>query len=76
VSEPVSNDLIYSVLVKMQGDLSELKFDMRDLKVRMTAAEEHIGSLIIAVSGTNNRLDRLTDRIERIETRLGLTDIH
>jgi hypothetical protein len=76
VSEPVTNDLIYAVLVKMQADMSELKFDMRDLKVRMTAAEEHIGSLIMAVSGTNNRLDRLTDRIERIETRLDLTDTH
>jgi archaellum component FlaC len=54
--------------------MSELKFDMRDLKVRMTSAEEHIGSLVIAVSGTNNRLDRMTDRVERIEQRLDLTD--
>jgi hypothetical protein len=76
VTEPVTNDLIYAVLVKMQADMSELKFDMRDLEVRMTAAEEHIGSLIMAVSGTNNRLDRLTDCIERIETRLDLTDSH
>ncbi|SOB87797.1 hypothetical protein SAMN06297144_2934 [Sphingomonas guangdongensis] len=76
MSEPVSTDLIYAVLQKMQGDLAELKFDMRDLKIRVTAAEEHIGSLVIAVSGTNNRLDRLTDRIERIEARLDLTDAH
>jgi predicted nucleic acid-binding Zn-ribbon protein len=76
VSEPVTNELIFSVLQKVQADMSELKFDMRDLKIRMTAAEEHVGSLVIAVSGTNNRLDRLTDRIDRIEHRLDLTDSH
>ncbi|TGX55957.1 hypothetical protein E5A73_02250 [Sphingomonas gei] len=76
MSEPVTNELIYSVLQKMQVDVSELKFDVRDLKVRVTAAEEHVGSLVIAVSGTNNRLDRLTDRIERIDRRLDLTDSH
>jgi len=70
----VTNDLIYSVLQKMQGDMADIKFDMRDLKVRMTMVEEHLGSTIIAMSGVNSRLDRLTDRVERIENRLDLTD--
>jgi archaellum component FlaC len=74
VSEAVTNELIYSVLQKMQADMSELKFDMRDLKVRMTMVEEHLGSSIIAISGVNSRLDRLNDRVERIENRLDLTD--
>ncbi|WP_082515694.1 hypothetical protein [Sphingomonas sp. Leaf412] len=74
MSEGVTNDLIYSVLQKMQADLSELKFDVRDLKVRMTMVEEHLGSSIIATSGVNSRLDRLNDRVERIESRLDLTD--
>ena len=70
----VTPDLIYSVLQKLQGDMAELKFDMRDVKVRMTMVEEHLGSSIIATSGVNSRLDRLNDRVERIETRLDLTD--
>ncbi len=74
MAEPVTNDLIYSVLQKMQSDMSELKFDVRDLKVRMTMVEEHLGSTIIAISGVNSRLDRLTDRVARIEQRLDLTD--
>ena len=69
-----TNDLIYSVLQEMQTDMSELKFDVRDLKVRMTIVEEHLGSSIIAISGVNSRLDRLSDRVERIENRLDLTD--
>nr|WP_221364447.1 hypothetical protein [Sphingomonas jinjuensis] len=66
--------MIYSVLQKLQSDVSEMKFDMRDLKVRMTMVEEHLGSSIIAISGVNSRLDRLNDRVERIENRLDLTD--
>ena len=70
----VTPDLIYAVLQKMQSDMAELKFDMRELKVRTTMVEEHLGSSIIAISGVNSRLDRLNDRVERIETRLDLTD--
>ncbi|WP_375395089.1 hypothetical protein [uncultured Sphingomonas sp.] len=74
MTEAVNNELIYSVLQKMQADMSELKFDVRDLKVRMTMVEEHLGSSIIAISGVNSRLDRLNDRVERIENRLDLAD--
>jgi predicted nuclease with TOPRIM domain len=70
----VTNELIYSVLQTMQSDLAELKFDVRDLKVRMTLVEEHMGHSIIGVSGINARLDRLNDRVERIETRIGLVE--
>ena len=70
----VTNEQIYSVLQKMQGDMSEMKFDVRDLKTRMTMVEEHLGSSIIAISGVNSRLDRMSDRVERIERRLELTD--
>jgi hypothetical protein len=76
VSDAVSNDLIYSVLQKMQTDMSEMKFDMRDLKTRMTLVEEHLGHSIIGTSGVNSRLDRIADRVERIERRLDLTDAH
>ena len=76
MSENVTNELIYSVLQKMQTDMSELKFDVRDLKVRMTVVEEHLGSSLIAISGVNSRLDRMSDRAERIERRLELTEQH
>ena len=74
MSENVTNELIYGVLQKMQVDMSEIKFDIRDLKTRMTMVEEHLGSSIIAISGVNSRLDRMTDRVERIERRLDLTE--
>jgi archaellum component FlaC len=74
VSEAVTNELIFSVMQKMQADMSELRFDLRDIKTRMTMVEEHLGSSIIAMSGVNSRLDRMTDRVARIEHRLDLTD--
>jgi archaellum component FlaC len=74
MTENVTNELIFSVLQQMQADMSELKFDVRDLKDQMTMVEEHLGSSIIAISGVNSRLDRLNDRVERIETRLELLD--
>ena len=74
MTENVTNELIYSVLQQVQADISEMKFDIRDLKVRMTMVEEHMGSTIIAISGVNSRLDRLTDRTERLEQRLNLSD--
>ena len=70
----VIHELIYSVLHKMQADTSEMKFDMRDLKVRMTMVEEHLGNSLIATSGVNSRLDRFNDRVERIERRLDLSE--
>ena len=76
MSDAVSTDLIYAVLQKMQADMSDLKFDMRDLKTRMTMMEEHLGHSIIGISGVNSRLDRMSDRVERIERRLDLTDAH
>ncbi|MEQ6332321.1 hypothetical protein [Sphingobium sp. MK2] len=74
MSENVTNELIFSVLQQMQADMSELKFDMRDIKGRMTMVEEHLGSSIIAISGVNSRLDRVTDRVERIEQRLNISE--
>lgn len=70
----VTNELIYSVLQAIQADVSDLKFDVRDLKGRMTLVEEHMGHSIIGISGVNARLDRLNERMERIETRVGLVE--
>ena len=74
MSDPVTNELIYSVLQKLQADTAELKSDMSDIRLRMTANEEHLATLVMSVSGVNHRLDRMNDRVERIERRLDLTD--
>lgn len=74
MSDAVTNELIYSVLQKLQADTAELKSDMSDIRLRMTANEEHLATLVMSVSGINHRLDRMGERVERIERRLDLTD--
>ncbi len=48
--------------------LDRMTDDMRDIKVRMTNAEE-------ALAGVNRRVDRLDARLERVEKRLDLVQV-
>ena len=71
---PTIGDLTYELLKKMNGDLSEIKADVAELKMRATATDEHLSGLFITTTGLNNRMDRLEVRLERIERRLDLTE--
>lgn len=73
MTDDVGN-LILERLRRMDDRLVNIEGDMSDMKTRMAAVEEHIGGMFIALSGVNSRLDRLTDRVQRIERRLDLTD--
>lgn len=63
----VTNELIYEGLKSIQADIPQMKGDLRDIKVRVTATEE-------GLAGVNRRLDRVDDRLDRIERRVGLVD--
>lgn len=62
------DNLIFRYLRRIDGKLDMLVADMQDLKVRATNAEE-------ALAGVNRRLDRVDERIMRIETRLELVEV-
>ena len=47
---------------------------LTDLKVRMTTMETSLGNLTVQVAATNHRIDRLEERVGRIERRLELVD--
>lgn len=59
----VSNELMYELLKRVHGDIAEMKFDLQEIKRRMTSSEE-------ALAGVNRRLDRHDERLDRIERRL------
>ena len=67
-------NLILERLKRMDARLERIRGDIADGKVRVSALEEHVSGVFIAVSGVNSRLDRLTERLLRIERRLELTD--
>ena len=60
-------DLIYRQNNRLLEGMERLTDEVRASKVRTTAVEE-------AVVGTNRRLDRHEDRLERIERRLDLAE--
>lgn len=71
---PTIGDLTYELLKKMRAEQQEMRLDMLDLKLRASATEEHLAGLVISNSGVNHRLDRIEERLGRVERRLELRD--
>ncbi|WP_231621586.1 hypothetical protein [Sphingomonas sp. 37zxx] len=71
--ENVEN-LVLEQLRRLNARFDKFELEVVDLKMRMTSADEHLGGIMMSVSGINNRLDRLDERVGRIERRLDLTD--
>ncbi|MFW2830241.1 hypothetical protein [Sphingomonas sp. ID0503] len=67
-------NLVLEQLRRMNARFDNLEGDLRELKTRVTALDEHMGGVMIAVSGMNARLDRFDERLARVERRLDLTD--
>jgi hypothetical protein len=62
------DNLVLRLLRRIDGKLDVLVADMQDLKVRATNTEE-------ALAGVNRRIDRMDERVMRIETRLELVEV-
>ena len=59
------DNLVLTLLRRVDSKLDRVIDDVQDLKVRMTAVEE-------GLAGVNRRLDRIEIRVERVERRLDL----
>ena len=70
----VDSGVFLSILQRIQSDVSDIKHDVHDLKVRMTIVDGHIGSLIVSNQLVNERLHRLQGDMNRIKRRLDLVD--
>ena len=73
MTENVEN-LILERLRRIDERLLNIENDVSELKTRSNAHDEHLSGILIALSGNNNRFDRLDERLRRIERRLDLTD--
>lgn len=69
-----AENLVLMILKDIQARLGRLEERMTNLKLRMTAQEQHLGTLVISLPASHDRIDALTRRIERIERRLELRD--
>ena len=67
--------LILEMLRRIDLRLDNVENDVSELKTRATAMDEHIGGMFITLSGVNTRLDRMDERMKRIERRLESSDV-
>jgi hypothetical protein len=62
------------LLRRMNGKLDSIGLEMADLKLRLSANEDHLQGLVTSVAGLTHRMDRVEGRLDRIERRLDLRD--
>jgi hypothetical protein len=67
-------NLILEHLRHIREDMPELRLDVSDLKLRMTAVEGSFAHAMTHLAGQSMRLDRIDERMARIERRLELAD--
>lgn len=65
--DTITNELIYETLKVMQATLAGHTDDLREIKGRIGILEAQYASL-------SNRVDRMDDRLARVERRLDLQD--
>ncbi|MBB3474681.1 hypothetical protein [Sphingomonas sp. BK345] len=71
VTENVEN-LILERLRHIDDRLSNIEGDVRELKPRVTVVEEHLGNMVLSISGLNARMDRFDEGLTRVERRMDL----
>ena len=66
------DNLVLTLLRRLDTKLDRLIDDVQDLKHRMTSVERQLGDLRSDMAGLSARIDRLEVRIDRIERRLDI----
>ena len=61
-------------LRRLDTRLYRLERDLGDIKLRATATEEHLASIMMSMAGVNARMDKIDERLSHVERRLDLTD--
>jgi hypothetical protein len=70
-------EITYVVLEHLRKipDIQELmQSDIHDPKLRLSSVERHTGEIQVQMAGVNSRMDRVDERIGRIQRRLDLVD--
>jgi hypothetical protein len=66
--------LMVEILRRIQGDVSSMKTDMREIKSRVGLIEQRMTLLESHITDVSLRMDRRDDAIERILARLELSE--
>ena len=71
-----TENMVLELLRRMRSSQERMELDMQDIKSRMTGLEITAGQISNQLGAQSLRLDRLEERISRIERRLDLVDHH
>jgi predicted nucleic acid-binding Zn-ribbon protein len=69
-----TESLVVEILRKLQADMSIMREDIRDIKTRLSSIEARLAHPHADYATQSLRIDRLEDRLSRIEHRLDLND--
>jgi hypothetical protein len=69
-----TENLIVEHLRHIRRTVDETRLDLMDLKTRVTAVEISLGQVVTLLAGQSGRMDRIEDRLGRVERRLELSD--
>ena len=74
-----TENLILEHLKRFQAGQERIERDLKEVKTRLSALEsgqgsivQHIGHLATSIAGQQVSIDRMSDRIDRVEHRLEL----
>ena len=71
-----TENMVLELLRRMRTSLERMELDMQDIKSRMTGIEITSGQMSGQLAAQSLRLDRMEERIGRIERRLDLVEHH
>ena len=67
--------LILEQFRRLNARLDKKDFEDLETKMRLSSIDDHLAGLTMSTAGINSRLDRLEERVGRIDRRLDLTDV-
>jgi predicted nucleic acid-binding Zn-ribbon protein len=69
-----TDNLVLEMLRRIRASQERMELDMVDVKARLTGVEISVGQLTSQLASQSLRLDRIEERVARIERRLDLVD--
>ena len=69
-------NLMIEMLKRIRASQERMELDIQDIKTRMTSLEITVAQMANQLAAQSLRLDRLEERISRIERRLDLVEHH
>jgi archaellum component FlaC len=71
-----NENLVLEMLRRIRGSQERMELDVQDIKSRMTGIEVNMGQISSQLVSQSLRMDRIEERVSRIERRLDLVELH